>query len=282
MEKEIGSKVPFDFLRGKREQFSMEIDLTGKRAVVTGASSGIGAAIAQELAARGAQVLGTYRSSMAGGIETQQAVRSKGGTMEIVKCSVGDHESVASLFAKADELWGGVDIVISNAGMDGTRKKLWEIDKEDWTRVIEVNLEGTYYVAAEGLRRMVEQGKGVFLTVSSVHEKVPWGGHTAYSASKAGLGMMIQSLALELADTGVRAVSLAPGAIKTDINKDVWDNPETMDDLRTKIPMNRMGTVEETARTAAFLVSDLASYITGTTIYVDGGMGCYPSFAKGG
>ena len=260
----------------------MEIDLTGKRAVVTGASSGIGAAIAIELAARGAKVLGTYRSSMQGGIDTQQAVRSAGGTMEITKCSVGEPESVAALFEKADELWGGVDIVISNAGMDGKREKLWEIDAKDWTSVIEVNLEGTYYVAAQGLKRMVAQGDGVFLTVSSVHEKVPWGGHTAYSAAKAGLGMMVQSLALELADTGVRAVSLAPGAIKTAINEDVWSEPETMKDLKEKIPMSRMGTVEETARAAAFLVSDNASYITGTTIYVDGGMGCYPSFATGG
>lgn len=260
----------------------MKIDLTGKRAVVSGGSRGIGEAIVKQLAACGAKVAFSYRSNEEGGQQTLAEMEEGGGTGLLYPLSVGCRESVAEFFQEVDDQWGGVDIVVNNAGMDGKRERLWEIPAEDWERVIEVDLIGTYYMAAEGLRRMVQQGEGVFLAISSVHEQVPWGGHTAYTAAKAGVGMMMKSLSLELAETGVRAVSLAPGAIKTEINQDVWSDPETMADLKKKIPMNRMGTVQEVAETAAYLVSEKASYITGTTVFADGGMASYASFAKGG
>lgn len=259
----------------------MEI-LKGKTILVTGGSGGIGQAISLEAAKHGADVALTYRSDEEGGKATADKIREMGRKAEFYHFSAGKAESTNSLFDQAFADFGTFDAVVNNAGMDGKRGNLWELDPEDWEGVISVNLIGAYQVAARALPHMKKNGSGVFLGISSVHERVPWGGHTAYTAAKAGLGMMMKSLALELADTGVRAVSLAPGAIKTDINKDVWDDPETLADLKEKIPMNRMGTTEEIAKTAVFLMSDYASYVTGTTLYADGGMSTYPSFAKGG
>ena len=195
---------------------------------------------------------------------------------------MSDPDDVAALFAMMDERWGGVDALVNNAGIDGERAKIWEGKAADWKKVIDVNLMGTYFGIKEATTRMVPQGAGVILNISSVHEKIPWGGHTAYCAAKAGVGMMVQSLALELADSGVRVLNLAPGAIKTDINKDVWSDPKQLEDLKKKMPVNRMGTVEEVGEMAVMLLSDAASYLTGTTVYLDGGMTCYPSFAAGG
>lgn len=256
----------------------MEQDLRGRKGLVTGSSSGIGAAVAIELASRGCEVAVTYRSNRDGGERTVHEIIEGGGKASLHQLDVSKPDSVAEVFKALPPL----DIVISNAGMDGKRLPLWEIDPADWEAVIKVNLMGTFYVAQEALKGMVAKKSGVFITTSSVHEKVPWGGHTAYTATKAGIGMMIQSLALELADSGVRVLSVAPGAIKTEINQDVWDDPENLADLNTKIPMKRIGEVEEVAKLTAFLASDAASYLTGTTIYIDGGMSAYPSFAKGG
>lgn len=256
--------------------------LAGKRAIVTGSSNGIGAAIAKDLAANGARVMVTYRSDEQSGKDVVADIESAGGQATLAHLDVGDADEIASLFQQIESDWGGIDIVVSNAGIDGTRAALWEIEPSDWQKVIDVNLMGTFHVARHALKMMTTAGSGVFITTSSVHEKVPWGGHTAYTATKAGVGMMMQSLSLELADTGVRAISVAPGAIRTDINKDVWDDPKNMADLSKKIPMNRIGEAEEVAKLTTFLASDAASYITGTTIYIDGGMSSYPSFAKGG
>jgi len=260
----------------------MKIDLTGKRALVTGSSNGIGQAIAIQLAECGAKVAVTYRGDEEGGRETVERIEKAGGEAFLTKLDVGKVDEVEKIYEALDEKWGGVDLVVSNAGIDGNREVLWEIEEKDWAKVIEVNLMGTFQIARRGLKRMVGQGDGVFLTISSVHELVPWGGHTAYTATKAACGMMIRSLALELADTGVRVLSFAPGAIKTDINKDVWSDPKSLEDLKEKIPMNRMGTVEEMAKAVAVLLSDAAAYQTGTTVYADGGMSAYPSFNEGG
>ena len=181
-----------------------------------------------------------------------------------------------------DEAFGGVDILINNAGMDGDKAAVHEVDPDDWTRVVSVNLYGTFYCSREAVTRMRKQGDGVILNITSVHEFVPWTGQTAYCASKAAIGMFTKSLAQELADSGVRALCVAPGAIKTDINKDVWSDPEKAKDLNEKIPMGRIGTVEEVADLVIALVSDMGSYVTGTTVLVDGGMATYPSFMKGG
>jgi NAD(P)-dependent dehydrogenase (short-subunit alcohol dehydrogenase family) len=148
--------------------------------------------------------------------------------------------------------------------------------------VIEVNLLGAFACAREALRRMVAQKGGVILNVSSVHEEIAWSGYSAYAASKAAVGMLAKTLAQEAAPHGVRVLSLAPGAIKTPINRAVWGDPKGLKDLLEKIPLNRMGDPAEIAGMAVVLVSDVASYVTGRTIFVDGGMTDYPDFAHGG
>jgi NAD(P)-dependent dehydrogenase (short-subunit alcohol dehydrogenase family) len=186
------------------------------------------------------------------------------------------------MFQEVDTKWGGLDILVNNAGMDGKHGLAWEIKLEEWQRVLEVNLYGGFYCAREALKRMVPRKQGVILSTSSVHEEIAWSGYSAYTMSKAGLSMMTKTLAQEAAPHNVRVLSLAPGAIRTPINKSVWSDPAAMKDLLTKIPLNRIGEPEEIARMAVVLVSDVASYVTGRTVFVDGGMTDYPSFAEGG
>jgi len=177
---------------------------------------------------------------------------------------------------------GGVDILVNSAGVDGDRALGWDGSPEAWAGVLGINLKGTYQCAREALRRMVAQNSGVILTITSVHERIPWTGYSAYTASKAGLSMLTKTLAQEAAPHGVRVLALAPGAIETPINRDVWDDPKRLADLLRKIPMGRIGQPEEIARMAVVLVSDVASYVTGTTVFVDGGMTLYPAFTHGG
>jgi NAD(P)-dependent dehydrogenase (short-subunit alcohol dehydrogenase family) len=186
------------------------------------------------------------------------------------------------MFRKMDAAWSGLDILINNAGMDGVRAMGWEADIEAWRKVIEVNLFGAYYCAREALKRMVPQKSGVVLSNTSVHEQIAWSGYSAYTASKAAVSMLTKTLAQEAAPHGVRVLAVAPGAIKTPINRSVWSDPQSMKDLLEKIPLQRIGEPDDIARMVVVLVSDAASYVTGRTIFVDGGMTDYPSFAHGG
>lgn len=260
----------------------MNIGLTGKRALVTGGNSGIGQAIANALAAAGAKVAINYISHPEVAEQMVQDIKSKGGEALAVKADVSDPAGVEQVFKRLDEAWGGIDILINNAGIDGAHGAGWEIDIADWQKVIEINLLGSFYCARQALARMVPQKSGVVLSTSSVHETIAWTGHSAYTASKAALSMLTKTLAQEAAPAGVRVLALAPGAIKTSINKNVWDNKAGMKDLLEKIPMGRIGEPEEIADMAVVLVSDAASYVTGRTIFVDGGMTDYPDFAHGG
>ncbi len=260
----------------------MEISLKGRRALVTGANSGIGASIANELAAAGARVAVNFVVDPDAAQAVVAGIQRAGGEAIPLQTDVADAAQVAAMFATLDRTWGGLDILVNNAGIDGSRAMAWEADPKDWERVLRVNLLGAFHCAREALKRMVAQRGGVVLNLTSVHEKVPWSGYSAYTASKAGLSMTTKTMAQEAAPFGVRVVALAPGAIRTPINRSVWSDPANLADLLTKIPLDRMGEPEEIARVAAFLVSDAASYITGGTIYVDGGMTDYPDFAHGG
>jgi len=250
-----------------------------KHALVTGSSSGIGQAIAIELAAQGATVAVHYNSNEEGARETAAQI---GGEVPIISCDISDPEAVAKMFAELKDRWGQLDFLVNNAGMEADDTPLEELEPATWQKVIDVNLNGTFYCTAEALRLMKPAGTGVILNLTSVHEKVPWAKQAAYSATKAGIAMMTQSLALELGDCGVRTLCLAPGAIKTEINRSSWDNPEALSDLLKKVPIGRIGTVEEIARLTANLLSEDSGYLTGTTIFADGGMVAYPSFAHGG
>ncbi len=260
----------------------MHISLEGKRALVTGGNSGIGAAIAAELAKAGAKVAINYVTDQDTAEKLAAEIRARGRDTITIQADVSHSREVEAMFKQLDERWGGIDILINNAGIDGIHANTWEIDIDDWEKVLNINLGGNFYCARQALRRMVAQNYGVILATSSVHETIAWSGHSAYTTSKAALGMLTKTMAQEAAPYNVRVLALAPGAIKTSINKDVWDNPKGYKDLLEKIPLNRIGDPEEVARMAVVLVSDTASYVTGRTIYVDGGMTDYPDFAHGG
>ena len=260
----------------------MHIELHGKRALVTGANSGIGRAIALAMAKAGAAVGVNYVTHEEAADAVVQEIEAAGGHAVKLKADISDLQAVQSMFADFDQAFGGVDILVNNAGIDGGRALSWEADANTWCKVLEVNLFGAFHCCQEALKRMVPQGQGVVINITSVHERIPWSGYSAYTTSKAGLGMMTKTLAQEAAPHGVRVLALAPGAIKTPINSDVWGNSTGLGDLMEKIPEGRLGEPEDIADMAVLMASDYASYVTGTSVFIDGGMMLYPSFTHGG
>ena len=260
----------------------MNTRLECKRALVTGGNSGIGAAIALGLADAGARVAINYASHPEAADELVQTIKQKHGEAMSIQADVSDPNAVGDLFRQLDVAWSGIDILINNAGIDGASALGWEADIAAWRKVIEVNLFGAFYCAREALKRMVPQRSGVVLSTTSVHEEIAWSGYSAYTASKAAVSMLTKTLAQEAAPHGVRVLAVGPGAIKTPINRSVWSDPKSLQDLLEKIPLHRIGAPEEIAQMVVVLVSDVASYVTGRTIFVDGGMTDYPAFAHGG
>lgn len=260
----------------------MNIDLSGKRVLVTGANSGLGASIAKTFAAEGAKVAVNYLVNPKEADALVKQFTTAGGQALGLMADISDPKAVEAMFTSMDEAWGGIDVLVNNAGIDGRYALGWESDPEAWGKVIDINLKGAFLCARQALKRMIAQKSGVVLNTSSVHEVIAWTGYSAYTASKAGLSMMAKSLAQEAAPFGVRVLCIAPGAIRTPINQNVWQDPQGYKDLLTKIPLGRIGEPEEIARMAVMLASDAASYVTATTIFVDGGMTDYPSFAHGG
>lgn len=260
----------------------LSIDLTGRRALVTGSSSGLGLAMAKTLAQAGARIA-VHDRTLNDRCEAVVAnLRAAGTDAKAFAADISQKDEIERLFGEIDAWCGGIDILINNAGMDGARADCVDSDPAAWEKVIAVDLFGSYYCARQALQRMLPQKRGVILNITSVHEFIPWDGYSAYTSAKAGLSMMTKTLAQEAAESGVRVLALAPGAIRTPINADVWQDPKGLADLDEKIAMGRMGEPEEIGQVAAFLVSDLASYITGTSIAVDGGMLIYPDFRHGG
>ncbi|BAM02500.1 glucose 1-dehydrogenase [Phycisphaera mikurensis] len=260
----------------------MQISLEGRRVLVTGGSSGIGQAIAIACAGSGADVLFNYHADEKGAKHTAAEIEKLGRKAIYVQADVADRKSVAAMFKRMDAAFGGVDVLVNNAGVDGEKADTADIDPDAWTRIVNINLHGTFHGIREAVPRMKRQGSGVVVNITSVHDRVCWAGQSAYCASKAAVSMLSQSLAMELGDSGVRTVCVAPGAIKTDINEDVWSDPEKYADLKKKMPIGRIGTPEEVASVVVFLASDAASYVTGETVYVDGAMTNYPAFLHGG
>lgn len=259
-----------------------KIDLTGKKALVTGANSGIGAAVAMALADASASVAVNYIVDPDGAAQLVSRIQANNGKAIAIRADVTVAAEVASMFEKVDGIFGGIDILINDAGIDGPRELGWEADLALWRHVIEVNLFGAFHCCREALRRMVRQHSGVILNMTSVHEVIPWTGYSAYTTSKSGLSMLTKTLSQEAGPHGVRVLALAPGAVRTPINESVWKDPKSLDDLTDKIPMGRIGDRDEVAAMAVVLVWDAASYMTGTTVVVDGGMTNYASFSHGG
>jgi glucose 1-dehydrogenase len=263
--------------------------LTGQKALVTGASSGIGRACAIALAEAGADVAVNYRRGREKAEAVVGEIEGLGRRAVAVQADVSDETQVRAMFeAVIDEL-GTVDILVNNAGMQQDAP-LDEMTVEQWNRVIGVNLTGQFLCIREAVAEFKRRGvvpevsraAGKVICMSSVHEAIPWAGHVNYAASKGGVMMMARSVAQEVAPDGIRVNSIAPGAVRTPINRDAWETDEAYEKLMELVPYNRIGEPEDIGRTVAWLASDQADYIVGSTIYVDGGMMLYPGFATGG
>ena len=262
--------------------------LKGQKAIVTGGSSGIGAGICRALGAAGAAVGVNYMSSEAPAAAIADEIRNGGGEAMTLGADVSDEARVRDMFDRFVAQFGRVDIVVANAGIQKDNA-VTKMTLEEWNRVLQVNLTGEFLCAREGVRRFLAQERtpaskaaGKIVCMSSVHEVIPWGGHVNYAASKGGVMLMMKSLAQEVAPHGIRVNSIAPGAIRTPINKPAWETKEALAKLLALIPYGRIGEPEDVARAAVWLVSDDADYVTGTTIFVDGGMCLYPGFADNG
>ncbi|GLK55095.1 glucose 1-dehydrogenase [Methylopila capsulata] len=265
----------------------MDIRLDGQIAIVTGASSGIGRAVARGFALSGAKVAVNYRSGADEAQALAREIAEAGGEAFAVRADVSDKDQVDAMFAKTVERWGGVDIVVANAGLQKDADS-FEMTLDDWRQVIDVNLTGQFLCAQAAIRRFREQGdrgvsrsRGKLVCMSSVHEVIPWAGHVNYAASKGGIALMMKTLAQEVAELGVRVNAIAPGAIRTAINAEELDG-ENGEQVLKLIPYGRIGDAEDIADVATWLVSDKADYVVGATIFVDGGMTLYPAFRDNG
>jgi glucose 1-dehydrogenase len=253
----------------------------GRSVIVTGASSGIGRAIAVRFAQEGANVVINYRSNPADAQTTlaeAQAIRGTAGRDVVIQADVAKEDDVREMFRRAIEEFGRIDVLVNNAGIQKPTAS-HEIEMEDFDHVLNVNLRGAFLCAREALRHFVQDGKGgVILNNSSVHEIIPKPLYLPYSISKGGMENMTRTLALEYASRGIRVNAVGPGAIITPINKAWIDDPEAKAAVESHIPMSRAGTPEEIASVFAFLASDEASYITGQTIFACGGLTLFPEF----
>lgn len=264
-------------------------DLAGQRALITGASSGIGQATACALAQAGAAVIINYLSDDREAQRMVEDIRQDGGKAYAVQADVGKPEGCKTLFAEAADKLGGIDILIANAGIQSDAA-FTAMSLEDWRKVIDVNLTGQFLCARAAVEQFRQQGLdplrsralGKILFTSSVHQAIPWAGHANYAAAKGGLKLLMQTMAQELAPEKIRVNSIAPGAIKTSINTEAWDSEEARQELLQLIPYGRVGEPEDVARAALWLVSDESDYVVGTTLFIDGGMMLYPSFREGG
>ncbi len=253
--------------------------LPGRKAIVTGASSGIGRATAERLGQEGASVCVNYYSDQeADDAEAvARGVEQAGGTALAVRADVGDEDAVVAMVSQAADGMGGLDLLVNNAGIE-KQVPLLEMSERDWSAVVRTNLTGSFLCLREAAKVMARAGHGVVVNMSSVHEFIPWPGFAHYCATKGGLKLLMQTAARELAAKGIRVCNIAPGAIVTPINKFVLDDPEAKHAVESEIPLGRMGQPEEIAAAVAWASSDQADYVTGTTIVVDGGMSLYPRF----
>jgi glucose 1-dehydrogenase len=263
--------------------------LTGQKALVTGANSGIGKAVAIALGQAGADVVVNYVEGDAAAASVVEQIRSSGVKAYAHKADVSSEEEVAAMFSKMMQDFGTIDILINNAGLQRD-SAFPEMTLAQWNTVIGVNLTGQFLCAREAVREFLRRGvvpsvssaAGKIICMSSVHQEIPWGGHANYAASKGGIKLLMESLAQELAPRRIRVNAIAPGAIRTPINTSAWQTKQAYAALMTLVPYGRIGEPEDIARAAVWLASDHSDYVVGTTLYVDGGMTLYPGFATGG
>lgn len=263
--------------------------LKGQKALVTGASSGIGRAVAIALGEAGADVMVNYRGQHEQAEEATAEVRRHGSKAVIFRADVSREEDVLAMFENALAEFGRLDIVVNNAGIQ-IDHPFEETSLADWQKVIDVNLTGQFLCAREAVRIFKRQGvvsevsraAGKIICISSVHEEIPWAGHVNYAASKGGVKLLMKSVAQEVAPHRIRVNSIAPGAIRTPINEEAWKTPEAYEELMKLIPCKRIGEPAEIGRAVVWLASDDSDYVHGVTLFVDGGMTLYPGFENGG
>ncbi|MBI2917330.1 MAG: SDR family oxidoreductase [Chloroflexi bacterium] len=263
--------------------------LVGQKALVTGASSGIGRAVALALARAGADVVINYSSSPEAAEEVAAEIRGLGRRVLAHQADVSQEDQVHAMFQRMFTEFGTIDILVNNAGLQKDAP-FDEMTLADWQLVLNVNLTGQFLCAREAVREFKRRGvvrevscaAGKIISMSSVHEVIPWAGHVNYAASKGGVMMMTKSIAQEVAPYRIRVNSIAPGAIRTPINKDAWSTPEALKELYKLIPYRRIGEPDEIGRAAVWLASDASDYVNGITLFVDGGMTLYPGFETGG
>ena len=263
--------------------------LEGQAALVTGANSGIGKAVALGLGASGADVVVNYVTHPETAEEVAHQIEAGGRRALAIKADVSREDDVQAMFAKAIGHFGTLHIAVNNAGLQRDAPLL-DMTLKQWDEVISVNLTGQFLCAREAVREFKKRGvvrdvsaaAGKLVFMSSVHQEIPWAGHVNYAASKGGVMLLMQSIAQEVAPLAIRANAIAPGAIRTPINRPAWETPEAYRDLMTLVPYKRIGEPEDIAQAVAWLVSDAADYVTGATLFVDGGMTLYPGFTAGG
>lgn len=262
--------------------------LLGQNALVTGASSGIGRATALRLARAGANVIVNWVSGEQMAQETVAEIEMLGVRAFAARADVSDEAAVLAMFQSARDALGTIDILVNNAGLQRDAP-FDEMSLSDFRRVLDVNLVGQFLCARQAVREFKRRGRrgssralGKIVCISSVHDVIPWAGHVNYAASKGGIAMFMKSLAQEVAPLGIRVNSVSPGAIRTPINRSAWETPEAYTELMKLVPIKRIGEADDVGRAVVFLASDDADYITGATLYVDGGMTLYPGFEGNG
>jgi len=263
--------------------------LKGQKALVTGASSGIGKAVALALGRAGASVVINYVVDDGTVGQMIKEIESFGSEAIGFQADVSNEDQVKAMFEAMFKKFGTIDILVNNAGIQKDAP-FDQMTLAQWQAVIGVNLTGQFLCAREAVKEFKRRGvvesvscaAGKIICMSSVHEVIPWGGHVNYASSKGGVMQLMKSIAQEMAPYRIRANSIGPGAIKTPINHDAWATPQAEKELLTLIPYQRVGVPDDIARVAVWLASDYSDYITGTTIFVDGGMTLYPGFATGG
>ena len=263
--------------------------LVGQQALVTGGSSGIGRAVALGLASAGADVVVNYVTQPQAAADVVEEIRAMGRRAMAIKADVSREADVERMFADAIAEFGTLHILVSNAGLQ--RDSPYDtMTLEQWNTVIGVNLTGQFVCTRAATREFkrrgvvptISQAAGKIICMSSVHQEIPWAGHANYAASKGGVMLLMRTIAQELAPHFIRVNSIAPGAIRTPINTTAWETPAAYADLMTLVPYKRIGEPDDIAQAAVWLASDAADYVTGATLFVDGGMTLYPGFATGG
>ncbi len=264
------------------------LGLDHRAALVTGASSGIGRAIAEELGRCGVAVGVNYHTSSHGADEAVRKIEAEGGIAFAVAGDVSKPEDCRAMVDAVAERFGRIDILVANAGIQRDAA-FTELSLADWQSVLDTNLTGAFLCAQEAVRRFRSQppppeakARGNIIFINSVHQRIPWGGHVNYAASKGGMRLLMESLAQEVAHEKIRVNAIAPGAIRTPINRPAWEEASALAALHDLIPYGRIGEPEDVAHAAVWLASDQSDYVVGSTLFVDGGMTLYAAFREGG